>query len=886
MAENEYRYRIWIGPHHLHYDWSVIDLGASFSPVQTTTTGQVSGATTLVIASSTGFGSSGGVWVGPNGSGQGWEYEQYTARSGTTLTVVRESTDDREHNGVHSNAAFVAEWYELSTNDGQIQLSDDIDENLAAITWNATISGVLAPHSMLRNGHIIVMTESINGAAYTVALVGFVASCNITDNSAAMAEWVLNVVSAAQIVGEVDAEGVKVGETDLAKAGSATAVASLVLPFDERPSNDFSAASPDLSASAAIDDDLGTLWIAEHYTGADVWSAADNNDPENDYNLAFAHVYINPPTSAGTGARFIELRVRIDMTVEGYTLHAAGGGGSTLTWIFGGPGSMTAGQSIFLVEDEEAFGRINPLAESAAIYENSAFFQSLVATGGELWLRFGAINAWESRMRWGDGNGLINHEDMPDRTWTGAYVTAPATGETMRYIWTNTSGDAADYWDTSLVRHAGYNIDNDDPQWLMYSLPGLGLTLAQDMDNSSLDPIYLYGADEKYSTDGLPSSGTIVIGDEEITYSSKTDEYVQPTARGANGTTADEHLTGDEVYILYGSIYTDAFLVESVGWTRSRGTIYPKSFRMYTTAQMEDVRTPDQDDYTTDWTLQATVTANAASSYSLALSNTRVKHVLIEILEMTTDPARPRLNEVHAIMDTSLHDQSLYLATNTTAGALIQQMLENAGVPSGAISHASTPQVASTVTAADNAWSVIVDIAEYSGCRINVARDSKISVAPDTFWTTTPSIVTTWSRSNAADFQLSRRSAAPISQVILPWKAPSGESNGKIFYPTTAGRGRKMELPETLYNSSSAAQSAAQRMYYMRTYPYEGVIKASGTAITRRAGEYHSVTWQYPDPDVPAHNRNYVVLTADHRLTEGHWETTLRLMQYGHESNF
>lgn len=889
---NEINFRVYIGPYHLHYDWSGLNLGTSFSlGSATSTTGQVSGATTLAIASATGFGTAGGVWVGPNGTGQAWEYEQYTARSGTTLTVVRESTTDREHNGVHTSGAQVYQFYPVTTNDGQLTITDECDENVSTITWRATLSGVKAPQHVMRNGHVVVVTSNSNGGSYTIALVGFVESPTITDDKRRDAEWSLNVVSSAALVAEVEARGVRVGDADLADAGSASSVQELVLPYDERHSGDFTQANPDLSASSAIDNNLNTLWIAEHFTGTDYWTNAPfatNNDPENGDDLAFAHIYVNPPLAAGAGARFIELRVRSNTYVRGYALYAANGGSGAEAWLFNGPGDVEDGGSIFLVEDEEAFARLNPLASSAAIYENRTFFTNAInAAGGELWLRIGELNSWRNRVRWGNGNGYVNHPDAPSRSWSGAAVTAPSVGQTMRYIWTNTSTTAANHWLTDYVRHAGYNIDNDDPMWIMDTLPGLGLKLAMNMTSSfpgNGEALLINGPDDKLSTDGLPTSGTLFVGDEKISYSSKTSQYVVVSARGASGTTATAHNEDDEVYVMDGSVPTDAYLISGIGWTRG-GSIYPKWFKIYTSNLIGAPRTPDNDDYLNDWTLQDEETNNASNNYFYVLTNTRVKHLLIEIMSMTTDPARPRLNEISAIIDPSLHNSNLWLAADTSAGALISQILINAGIPSGAISHTGTESVAEAVTADDNAWTVVADLAEYTGVRVTVQRDSKFTIASDIFWTGTPGTAITWSRSNASSVQKSFRKVSPVSQVILPWKTPDAVSNGKIYYPSTAGRGTKLEKTETLYANESAATSAARRLYYMRLYPFEAQVVAAGDVSSNRAGEAHRVTWQFAD-DMQSLDRMYVVMSADHTLAKGHWSSTFRLIQYAHESNF
>ena len=438
-----------------------------------------------------------------------------------------------------------------------------------------------------------------------------------------------------------------------------------------------------------------------------------------------------------------------------------------------------------------------------------------------------------------------------------------------------------------MVRHAGYNIDNDDPQWIMVTLPGLGLTLAQDMTASVPGAgglLYINGPDEKYSTDGLPASGTLYVGDEKISYSSKTSDYVMVSARGASGTTATAHNAKDEVYVMDGATPTDAYLISSIGFL-CRGSIYPKHFVLYRSNLIDNVRTPDQPDYLVDWAGVVTLTTNAASSHTAYGINARVKHLLYEVYSMTVDPARPRMAEIRAVVNASLHNAALWLPAGTTAGALISQVLNNAGIWPGAISHSGTPTVAEAVTADDNAWTVVADLAEYTGCRVTVGRDSKFTIAPDTFWTGTPAVATTWSRSTAVSVQKAFRKVQPVSQVILPWKTPDGSASGKIYYPATPERGTKLEKAETLYANATAAQSAARRLYFMRLYPFEAVVTAADDVSSKRAGEAHEVVWQFAD-DMQPLSRLYTVMSAEHTLAKGAWSSVFRLIQYGHESNF
>lgn len=890
---NTISWRLYIGPHYDDYDWSGHNVGNSLSTPETTTTSGINGSSTsFTVSDGTNFPTSNGAcWVGPNGSGQGWEYMPYTTRSGTSISgVTRESSSDVDHNRIHTVGATVHLWYPVTSNNGTLTLNEEASENLATVTWSASVSGVLAPHYVMRPGHIVVVTTATDGGAHTIFLLGFLDSPQITDNGDETAEWSFNIVSSAQILSQIEADGYRVGENRLSRDASGTT--ALVLNFDERASGDYTKAEPDLTATSVTDDDDSTLWIAERFKGTTIWLGTTNSDPENYSVTRFSQLYLNPPTSAGAGARWIELRAIGGDNHEGFAIYRADSVLDYVEWQYTGPGSMNEGDSIFLVEDEATFTRLNPHATSVAIYEFPEWFDGIDPTGGEVWLRIPQLNQWWARMRWGHGDGYIDHPDMPSRNWGGSNITAPATGETMRYLFNVTTGFASDYWETGMTRHAGYDLDKTNSEWVMITFPGLNLTLADDITASNptgSEFLYINGTNGKYSVDGLPSSGTLIIGDEQIAYTSKSTSsgYVSGLTRGANSTTAAAHNADDEVYLLDGSTQTDAFALNEIGWSRAGGTIYPKSFKVYTTNIIDNIRTPDVSDFTDDWTLRATVTAHATSSYSLALANLRVRHALIEIFEMTTDPARPRLNEFYGIMSPSYHDSSLWRSLPTDVDILIEAIAEDAGIPSNAIVTTTGLPVMDNIETQNggDVWTLISDMAEFAGIVITIGRDSRLHITDDTFWDGTISTAVTWTRSNATQVKMLDRPMRKIAQVELPWRTADGATTGTSVYPATAGVGSKVELNETIYANASAADYAAQRWYFLNTHQREFVVDVAGDGNAYRPRVAHAINWQF-HLDHVAVTRDALIVGTSHTLSNGTWRNQLQLVQYGHESNF
>ena len=884
-------FRVYVGPHYSHYDWSTLTLGQTGGPGSDTVTTSTlsSGGTSVNVAQPSFFPGAGGVFIAPNGTGEAWEYCQFTGKSGSSLTgLVREQIIGTEHNGTHTSGATIRWWWPLA-NDGTLHISETLDDSLGVTTWTATLKGALFPTAALRNGHIcLIQTRTATSGTWTTALVGFIDTPSVEDEAARHAMWNVNIVSIASILEKTRVDGVRVGELNTAALGSASASSTLAIPFDERYNGEYTAAEPDLSAQAAIDNKLTTLWIGEMFHGSDNLPAM-NSDPENNNEVKFSQIYIYPPIGTAV-PRWFEITRVLSGAIDSLAVYAANGGTSYAEWLFGGPGSVEAGGRVIFTEDIDLFQQWNPLAEYDAIYENADFFNYLPVAGGEMWIRYGLLNSWRSRVRWGNGNGFINHPDAPEREWNGATVTVPTEGENMRYIYTpaGTPVDAADYWTTDMVHHAGYQLDEDNESWHMVSLPGMGLLLETDITSTvpgSGALLRIIDASENPNTGGLDDSGTLQIGSEQISYSSKNENGVIVSGRGAGGTTAATHNKGDAVYVVSGAIATDAPPISRIelAWN---GSIIGKNYLMYTSKLATDPRTPGANNYIDDWEGFNTLVNNTDNPQISYISPTqRIKHVLVIFQQMSTDPARARLAELRAILDETKYGADAALPADTVAGDLLEQVLLNAGIPLTAISHSGTVALDQVQTAADNAWLIIADYADYAGLKVTVARDSKISITPSTLWTTDQTTSFTWDRSSARKIKKTWNNGEGISQVVLPWRAPSGEADGTERYPSEQTPiGAPYELAQTLYSSASAAAIAAQRRYFVLRYPGTVLIDSAANQLAQRPGAIHKVNWQTTF-DHATLNRPYIVTKTDHHVEKRIATTAVELQQIEHEEN-
>lgn len=901
------QFRVLVGPHYTHFDWTTLNAGvvADLDIRSGFRLALSSTSSVIRLVAPTKFPSAGGVWVG-GASGVAYEYIRYTGKnsSGHLTGLTREDPALSNHNNVHTTTERAFFWYNLDSNDGKYTVKWSLDNELATSQWdNLTVQGVLYPHWLFRNGHLVVIqtreypTDSWGAVEY----MGIIDSPSASDDSIRDAPWTLKVRPVVSAWQNQPTDGIKVGNLDLAKNSSAQGSTALVLPYEERISSvDFWAGEPDFTASSVVDGDPDTLWIAERFmweerTNGEMAWLVNNGDPYNGGSgnpLRFNQLYLNPPPGVSRDARFIEL-VLVSGDADGYSIHSAAGD-TTIDWIFGDI-DVDAPGLVILTPDADTFAQYNPIS-SATILENRDWFDHVDATGGDMWLHIGGAGQWKSRIAWGDTNhpldptkdggvGNFPHPDAPTTQYRGGPI-APngiPTGQTARCIHDRQGTTTASlFWDIGYVRHGGYKIDSEPDQWVIVTLPPLGLKLRDDMaavSSGDEDKIYIVNDAGGPSTAGLFGVGKIMIGDEWISYVSKDEESVTLGLRGTDSTTAAKHKAGDIIYPVEGGVPTQAHYIKTLGWQRFNGTTYPQRFEVYYTNR-DEPRTPETDGYTADWVKIATTTTNTGSAWSYTFTTgARVRALLIRIEAMTVHPARPRLNTVYADVDTTPYASSDWLANGVTAADVIRQLFVNAGVPSAAIVASGTFQPLYNVeTAADSSvWAVVTDFASYAGVRVFVDRDSKIRIFPDTLWTTTTFTAThEWTRINAGTIEQVKTSGLGISQIKLNWRNHDDTASGTVVYPATANAiGAVLEISEALYADEDAAMRAATLRWRINRYPFTDIAGGVEGYATMTPRQIHATTWDYNIDDgdmermhicvgVDQYNENQHLFTVAH----------------------
>jgi len=491
---------------------------------------------------------------------------------------------------------------------------------------------------------------------------------------------------------------------------------------------------------------------------------------------------------------------------------------------------------------------------------------------------------WAQDLTQGLGGGA-NH------LWSGALLTAPTAGQTMRRTTTPAAiADDTSNWDVSSVATPGYKMvayDAGPPEvlatkeWIYFDLPTMGLSLSADIDNA-VTTIVIAKQDEP-NVDGLPASGTIQVGIEQITYTSidRSTGTISGGARGANSTTAVVHLSGDTVYFVNSGVATEAYPIDTIEIERPSGFSVPEDFVIYG-SELVIARTPDEESYTNDYTTYATVTANASTSYSLDLSATapRIRYLLIEITKMSEQPSRVKVNELRVLVDGDVMNSDNYLASGTVATAM-STLLQGIGIPAGAITdNGDTQTVTEYTTQTDLLWSVLVDLAEFTNSRITVGRDSKLTLQSDPFWgvSGTPSESSEFTRTEAAHVEYNKTPARNVGQVEMKWRLVDSETEDTASFPSSYTTGRNMRIGPYVYADSTAATAGATKRYYQLRRPYDVMVELAQQGDTIRAGSVRGLNWQLHD-DQLAQNRTYMCVQSSHTIIKFGWNTVLTLLQ-------
>lgn len=522
----------------------------------------------------------------------------------------------------------------------------------------------------------------------------------------------------------------------------------------------------------------------------------------------------------------------------------------------------------------------------------SLFFDEIDVTGQDrskatLRLYNGPGAQGQAQMAWGNGRTFGTWQP----NWVGPTI-APVTtpGHTQRIIFnpdtalgiTPTQSDQ--FWVVEPDAHPGY--EPDGTEWLLVELPRLGLELAQDITPS--DPpnggtLYVRNAGGP-STDGLYPSGTIQIGLEQITYTGKgPNGTLTGITRGANGTTPAAHAAGDPMLPVESGVAVDGWPVTRVEIERPPGGMALADFSLRR-SRLTSVRTPDQTNYLADYHAWVDVASNTLALWSQVLSPAeRLRHLLLEVYRMSSRPARVRVNELRAIIDPAVFDQTAYLSASPVS-TIVGKVLEQADLPAGVLIATGTlPTIDDVELSTVTGDVVLQDLADMANVRVTTTRDGRLQVEPDSYWDSDqvePTSDEFWSRAELVDVQFVRELDPQIGGVRVYWRPPgaSGEVYEAVYQ---GGPGQEIALGSTegpeLLDSSAKAVAMAQKAYRLARRRHTAVMAPATPRPDLRPGRVVTLVWDLPGGRTV--QRQYMVEAVTGRIAGYRYDIALRAVQ-------
>lgn len=806
-AASTIEWRMFVGPRWTapgdatSFDWTLYNEGGTNDLTWGTTIAATlnAGVTTLSLVDGLQFTTSGGVWIGPNGSGQAWEYCPYTGKSGAnTLTgLVRENATDREHNGVHTSGAAAKQFIELNTNDGRLRLRESADGNDSTSSWIAEISGVLVPHMALRNHHLIIVQTRVGRTGNFVnTLVGWLNSPRVSDDGDRARVWSARVWSYAQMAKLTTVPGVRIGDLDVMPFAQITGSIPLNKAYKEWHTADVVNTLDTYEHANVADGVDRTVYISEQYVGAQQYAGPETSadpgrngtaasfDPEYK-GVVISQIYLSRPLGEDSrGYRWIEVIAQSEDVTDLDILTE-----QTTTGVYDivnlDPSNETykEGDKIILCEDLAIFMQEWPLTTGRVFELTNPIFDYLKPGGDSIAILTSTTvspsgdRRWCHGVTWGTGLGVVDPgdpwesdgdppgEDYPgDWEWQGlTNVPVPGPGEVMRYKFSGASSDSAQYWELTRDATPGYVVgdytDEDDedyngngegtgnnnfgqlsPVYLLATLPPTGIKLSEDITNSTPgvgQRLNIVGADGQRAI-GIVAPLTIQISDEQITLSSLGDTYGIVSARGANGTTPQVHYADDEVRVL--DVYEGVNVATVSHKIKSFGWERPTGFSHPVDFAMyysgrENPRHPTDEQFTRDWVLAESVTGHASNTYTYTFSTSKRVRHLLLVITKMSN-AYERVRISKMFANV---DPAFYPSDTWITDALdAGEVIEHILSLAGDVDvdeNTTTSEPTDLVTGQETAWEVAADLADFFGVSLIVNRDSKIALADNTLWT-------------------------------------------------------------------------------------------------------------------------------------------------------
>ena len=162
----------------------------------------------------------------------------------------------------------------------------------------------------------------------------------------------------------------------------------------------------------------------------------------------------------------------------------------------------------------------------------------------------------------------------------GPYLQIPTDGRVLEWR-RKTDGTPAGTGGTkrrSAIRRAIIPVETRPYPFFLVQLPTMGLAIKGDVTAGYTGLVECWDGKTTH-TNGLPASGIIQIGSEQLRYTYKTKTALNIVERGYGTTDPAAHLAGDAVLVVENGQATDAFQIREIRWRRREGKPHPFAFQ-------------------------------------------------------------------------------------------------------------------------------------------------------------------------------------------------------------------------------------------------------------------------------------------------------------------
>ena len=539
-----------------------------------------------------------GIWIGPNASGEGWEYIPYSESGSITARAIPVG-----QSGYHTAGAKAYIWYPLDNNIGQLQWDQEQSDNMSTITWTAKLSGVAAPATVLKPEHLILVTYSYQlGASdseYYVLFAGLIERVTMSQDYNLQGKWDIDIVSTSRILQDSQIPGLRIGGLNVALQAEAEASSSLganwklTLPqmvqvqSGSLPEIDLVDLQSDCGPQNMLDGNDNTLWVSDGWVGP---PSSFGNVHSLD---AWANLFCNPVPSQPYGSKYLEIINQDNLpswNIYVYAKWTLPDSSTKARWykitednFFDDMGleddSINGAEDrLIIAEDLAIFQKLFPAAKAKYMFDGSTFSGNFDRENPRrLWWEGGAIFVhWDTGMANGRKDmfhwGAVTYGEL-ETAWDAQALASFDLPSSNFYL--NTAGirpgmvfrrnfadDATGVDHMSFImdymHYPGYVIsndinadDNDNPskrsEWVKVVLPEMSHILARDINNTTTT-IYVIDAQNAPNVEGISKhghEGVIIIDDEAIPFTGK--DYLLGTLTGC--TVVNKHKAGSRVYV-------------------------------------------------------------------------------------------------------------------------------------------------------------------------------------------------------------------------------------------------------------------------------------------------------------------------------------------------